>query len=254
LRQTAPVDEQAVARAADVSRGMPDQRLFAGPTGLGETVPSDGGYVVGIDQGVTILQRVYDTGNILSRVKRIPISTGANGIKLPAIDETSRADGSRFGGVQGYWMEEAGTITATKPTIRQNSLTLHKVAGIVYVTDELLQDAAALEAWIMEYLPQELVFKIEDAIVNGDGVGKPLGWRTSNAVVSVAKNTGQAAATFDYTNNAQGGRTPNTPAPYVLVASGTNQAQSILLTGTITQVNVLTIPVSPATEFNFSNP
>jgi hypothetical protein len=66
--------------------------------------------------------------------------------------------------------------------------------------------------------------------------------------------TGPISATYDYTNNAQGGRTPNTPAPYVLVASGTNQAQSILLTGTITQVNVLTIPVSPATEFNFSNP
>ena len=190
---------QAVA-AAGSGHAMPDRRLLAGPTGLGETVASDGGFVVGVDQGRTIMQRVYDVGNILGRVKRLPITTDANGTKLPAIDETSRADGSRFGGIQAYWVEEAGTLTASKPKLRINELTLKKVGALVYVTEELLRDAGQLEAWIMQHLPQELVFKIEDAIVNGDGVGKPLGWKNSNAVVSVAKEAAQAATTFIYKN------------------------------------------------------
>ena len=190
---------QAVAEAGS-SRGAPDHRLLAGPTGLGETVASDGGFIVGVDQGRTIMERVYDVGNILGRVTRIPITTDANGTKLPAIDETSRVDGSRFGGIRGYWVEEAGSITASAPKLRVNSLTLKKVAALVYVTDEMLQDAGQLQAWIMQHLPDELVFKIEDAIVNGDGVGKPLGWKNSDAVVSVAKESGQAATTFVYKN------------------------------------------------------
>lgn len=64
--------------------------------------------------------------------------------------------------------------------------------------------------------------------------------------------SGNIEATYDYTNNNQGGRTPDTDAPYVLVASGTDLAQSILLTGTITKVNSISIPVAPATEFNYS--
>jgi hypothetical protein len=62
---------------------------------------------------------------------------------------------------------------------------------------------------------------------------------------------GNIQATYDYTNNAQGGRTPDTDAPFTLVAYGTNLAQALLLTGTITKVNALTIQVSPPTEFNY---
>lgn len=186
--------------AAGKGNVMPDPRLLAGPTGLGETVAADGGFAVGTDYATGIMEKVYDTGQILGKVKRIPVSSGANSMKLPAIDESSRADGSRSGGVRAYWLEEAGALTASQPKIRQNSLTLKKVGALVYLTDELMQDAPALEAWVMQNLPGELVFKIEDAIVNGDGSGKPLGWNSGDAAISVSKETGQAAATFTYAN------------------------------------------------------
>jgi len=193
-------DKLRAVCAAAKGNVMPDQRLFAGPTGLGETVASDGGFAVGTDYGTSIMQRVYDTGSILSRVKRLTVSNGANSLKLPAIDESSRADGSRSGGIRGYWLEEAGTLTASQPKIRQNSYTLKKVGALVYVTDELLADASLLESWVNQNLPTELTFKIEDAIVNGDGVGKPLGWNVGDATVSVSKETGQAASTFTFAN------------------------------------------------------
>ena len=37
------------------------------------------------------------------------MSADANGVVLNAVDETSRATGSRWGGVQGYRIAEAGT-------------------------------------------------------------------------------------------------------------------------------------------------
>lgn len=86
-------------------------------------------------------------------------------------------------------------------------------------------------------------FDTNDAIIIDDSVAVDMDFTTIS---------GDIQATYDYTNNAQGGRTPDTDAPYVLVASGTDLAQSILLTGTITKVNSISIPVAPATEFNYS--
>ena len=74
-------------------------------------------------------------------------------------------------------------------------LKLYKLIGLVYATDELLADASALEGWIMQNLPEELSFTAENAIINGTGAGQPLGILNAGSLVSVAKETGQAATT-----------------------------------------------------------
>lgn len=65
---------------------------------------------------------------------------------------------------------------------------------------------------------------------------------------------GDIETTFDYTNNAQGGRTPNTNAAITVVALGDSQAQHILTTALITRVNSLVVAVGNALERNYSNP
>jgi len=80
-------------------------------------------------------------------------------------------------------------------------LNLNKVAGLAYATDELLDDAPALEAIITEALTNEIQFLVEDAIISGDGVGKPLGILNSGAVVTQAQAGGQTA-TFTVANAA----------------------------------------------------
>lgn len=165
-------------------------------SGLSEQVPADGGVLVGTDRGQTLMERVYNTGDLLRRVAMMPISGNSNGMSLPGVDETSRADGSRLGGVQAYWAAEADEKTKSKPKFRTVDLKLNKVIGLVYATDELLQDDAALESWIMARLPDELRFKVEDAIINGTGVGMPQGILACNALVQVGKETGQLADTI----------------------------------------------------------
>lgn len=169
----------------------PDRRLLPlkAATGMGENVPADGGYLVSPTIAGGILERMYKGGEILSRCTRTPIGPNSNGMIFNGIDETSRVDGSRYGGLLGYWMAEGSTKTASAPKFRQVELKLHKVAALAYATDELLADATALESWLTRTVPEELRFRVEDAIYNGDGVGKPLGIMSSNVVITQDRDT-----------------------------------------------------------------
>ena len=193
----------AIAGMANDTVGNTDRRLlgtWAAATGAGEAVPADGGFLVQQDFNTSLLNMMHEMGALLGRVNRIPIGANSNGIKLPAVDETSRVDGSRWGGVQAYWADEADTVTATKPKFRLMDLTLNKLMALGYVTDELLQDSAALGAVMTQAFTEELTFKAENAIINGTGAGQPLGILNSGAVVEVAKDSGQAAQTITTTN------------------------------------------------------
>ncbi|MCR4436634.1 MAG: phage major capsid protein [Clostridiales bacterium] len=181
----------AVYRAA-APDGRIDPRLTTrAASGLSESVPSDGGFLVQQDFVTELLKRTYETGILASRVSRIPLSTNANGLKINGVDETSRANGARWGGIQTYWENEADQLIASKPKFRVMDLSLKKLTGLCYATDELLQDAAALESVLRQGFAEEFGFKIDDAILAGTGTGQPLGILNSDALVKVPKESGQ---------------------------------------------------------------
>lgn len=178
---------QAV-KIATLYPNQEDQRLKATKAnGINEFTPADGGYLVSPQFAAGIVERMYSTGEILSRVASDPVS--GNSMIYNAVDETSRAAGSRWGGIQGYWMAEAGTKTTSKPAFRQVELKLKKVAALCYATDEQLEDTANLDAWINRTVPMELKFQVENAYYRGDGVGKPLGMLASPALITYARDT-----------------------------------------------------------------
>lgn len=182
----------AVYRSA-APGGKVDARLSTrAASGLNESNPSDGGFLVQHDFVAALLKRTYETGILASKVKKIPISNNANGLKINSVDEDSRANGSRWGGVQTYWENEADQLAGSKPKFKQMDLSLKKLTGLCYATDELLQDASALEAVIKEAFAEEFGFKIDDAILNGSGAGQPLGVLNSASLVTVAKEATQS--------------------------------------------------------------
>lgn len=185
----------AAVMMAGIPGGRIDPRLFNAASGLSETVPSDGGFLVQTDFTNELLKQVYQTGILAQRCRRIQISGTANSIKINGIDETSRAS-TRSGGVVGYWKDEAAQKTASKPKFRQIELNLKKLIGLCYATDELLADATALESVIRQSFVSEFGFLIDDAIVNGTGAGQPLGILNAGCLVSVSKESGQKAATI----------------------------------------------------------
>ena len=185
-------EQLMAAYRAAMPGGKIDERLTTrAASGLNESNPSDGGFLVQTDFVAELLKRTYDTGVLAKLVKKIPISNNANSLKINAVDETSRANGSRFGGVQTYWEGEADEIAGSKPKFRVLTLDLKKLTGLCYATDELLQDTTALENVIREAFAEEFGFKIDDAIIRGTGAGEPLGILNSQALVTVAKETNQ---------------------------------------------------------------
>ena len=174
--------------------------MFNAATGLQEGIPSDGGFLIQPEFSAELLKRAYETGQVAGKCRRIPIGANANGLKINGIDETSRATGSRWGGVRAYWIGEADDKTASKPKFRQIELSLKKLIGLCYATDELLQDATALESVMNQAFAEEFGFMLDDACVNGSGAGQPLGIMNSLCIVTVAKEAAQAADTVLYEN------------------------------------------------------
>ncbi len=186
---------------ADKPGGEVDQRLNTkAASGLGEGASSDGGFLIQDDFVSELLSRTYETGVIAARCRRIPISSNSNALKINALAESSRANGSRWGGIEAFWSGEAEEYTATKPKFRQMRLELGKLTGLCYATEELLDDAAALEAVIGLAFSEEFAFKIDDAIINGLGSDQPLGVMNSDCLITVAAETGQAAKTIQFEN------------------------------------------------------
>ena len=191
---------KAIYDAANPDNGAVDRRLYAKASGLSEGVPADGGFLLRPQYEAELLKRTYEMGQVMNRCRKFSVGAGANSLSINAVAESSRADGSRWGGVRAYWMAEAGEKTASKPTFEQVNLQLRKLGALCYATDEALADAAQLESTIMYAFPEEMSFKLEDAIINGVGGTQPVGIKGANCTVSVAKETGQAAATVTKEN------------------------------------------------------
>lgn len=157
-------------------------------------VGAEGGFLVAPEYSKELIKIAHETGIVAKDCRHLPIA--GNRIILNALKETSRANGSRWGGLLAYWVSEAGAATATKPAFRQIDLKLNKLMGIHYSTEELLEDTVALEALVKQGFGEEFAFLIDDAIIDGSGAGKPRGILSCDACIEVAKESGQDAATF----------------------------------------------------------
>lgn len=194
-------DRKSDRVVSDRLRIMNDERKAAiKASGSNETVPSEGGWLLQVDHENEFLRLQYDSAVLSSRCSKRSLGAGFNGTTVYGRDETSRANGSRWGGVLGYRLGEGGTLTATKPQFRRIELKLKKYGVAAYATDELLQDTNLLEQEIMDSAPKEMAFMTDDDIMNGGGVSGPLGYLSSSALITVAAEAGQAAATIVFQN------------------------------------------------------
>jgi HK97 family phage major capsid protein len=185
----------AVAQAG-IPGGQTDPRLFRGAlSGVGETIPADGGFLVQQEYSNELVRDIYQTSLLAARCRKVQIGGNANSLVLNAFDETSRAS-TRFGGVLSRWTGEAAEMIASKPKFRQLTLSLKKLIGLCYASDEILADVTALEQIIRAAFVSEFGFQLDDVIINGTGAGQPLGILTSGSLVTVGKETGQRAATI----------------------------------------------------------
>lgn len=190
---------KAVHRA-DRGRGVDERLVGAAAQGYNESVPSEGGWLVEKDVSNALLRRTFEVARIANRARRIPLSANSNGIKIPALKDDSRATGSRWGGIRAYWTPEAGDYTKSRAELRSMKLELKKLTGLMYATDEMMQDAPAMAAIMGQAFPDEFAFMLDDAMFEGVGTDQPLGFMKAGCKVTVPAEAGQTASSIVFEN------------------------------------------------------
>jgi HK97 family phage major capsid protein len=177
--------------------GTVDPRLISNaPTTYGqEGVGADGGFAVPPDFRANIIEKVMGETSLLSRTDQW--ITTSNAVTVP-VDETTPWQSS--GGIQAYWESEGGQKTQSKPALKGVQVKANKIICLVPLTDELLEDAPSMFNYVNRKAPVKIDFKINDAIINGSGVGQPLGILQSAGTVTVEAESGQAPDTVTYGN------------------------------------------------------
>lgn len=190
---------QAVHRVATSRGNNFDPRLRSAALGANESVDSEGGFLVRPEFAPGIWQRTYEAAQLAPRCFDQPM-TATNRLVINAVDEDSRANGSRYGGVQTFWLGEAQQPNSFSVNFRQMEFIAKKLISLTYATDEQLVDAPAWAAYVDKVVPLELAYNLDDVIANGSGAGQPLGYTTSGALLTLTRTTANEVNSPDIFN------------------------------------------------------
>ena len=128
-----------------------------------EGVAEDGGYLVPEEYDERLIKKLSEE-NIIRKLGTRITTAGTHKINIAATTPAAA------------WIDEGGALTFGDATFAQINLDAHKLHVAVKVTEELLYDSAfPLENYIVDEFGKALANAEEDAFLNGNGTGKPLG-------------------------------------------------------------------------------
>lgn len=174
-----------------------DSRLRIGAaatTYSNENVGADGGFMVPPGFSSQVLTDSLTDDALLPLTSSDPIS--GNSMAYPADEDAPWGTA----GISANWEGEGDAAAQSKVALKLKNLRLRKLMVLAPVTDELMADTSALDSYLGEKGAQKIRWKINDALVNGDGAGKPVGVVGHAGTVSVAKEGSQTAATINIEN------------------------------------------------------
>lgn len=148
---------------------------------------SEGGYLVP-DEFERILVEALEEENIMRALANV-ITTSSGDKKIPVVATKGTAS----------WVDEEGLIPESDDTFGQVSIGAYKVATMIKVSEELLNDSAfSLEKYIAKEFARRIGAKEEEAFLTGNGNGKPTGIFNSTGGAEVGVTTASSTAiTFD---------------------------------------------------------
>lgn len=162
-------------------------------------VPSEGGFLVPEQTRSDIMTRALEVATV--RPQAIVVSMPGSKFKWPAVDFTTEV-GEVFGGIAMSWLDEGQSFPASSGTFATVDLNAHKLGGYASIPNDILRHAPALEQWVRTNMPKAIGHFEDIGFMSGDGAKKPLGGlhSTNPALITVSKETGQAADTITWVN------------------------------------------------------
>ena len=149
---------------------------------LSEGVDANGGYLVPEEYDNRLIE-VLNEENIMRRLGTRITTSGEHKINI-AVSTPAAA-----------WIEEGEQLTFGDATFDQIIMDAHKLHVAVKVTEELLYDNKfGLENYILKKFGSALANAEEDAFLNGDGSGKPLGLLAAEGGAEIGVTAASATA------------------------------------------------------------
>jgi HK97 family phage major capsid protein len=163
-------------------------------------VPSDGGMFLQGETATELMTNGFNNSEILPKTASRTLGAGSQFVEINGIDETSRVNGSRGGGVRVYTNKELGEFTASKTKFNKIRIEPSKLTGLYNASGEMIRNVTFLGQEMRQLFGEEFAFKCQDLAIRGSGAGEALGILSAGCIVSVSKETGQAAKTINTTN------------------------------------------------------
>lgn len=147
---------------------------------------SEGGYLVPDEFEATLVQALQEE-NIFRTLAKV-ITTSSGDRKIPVVASKGTAS----------WVDEEAPIPETDDAFGQVSIAAYKLATMIKVSDELLNDSVFdLQAYIAGEFGRRIGAKEEEAFFIGDGTGKPTGIFAVTGGAEAGATTAGASIAFD---------------------------------------------------------
>ena len=125
---------------------------------------SEGGYLVPDEFERTLIEGLQEE-NIFRQLAKV-ITTSSGDRKIPVVASKGIAS----------WVDEEGAVPESDDAFTQVSIGAYKLATMIKVSQELIQDNVFnLESYIAKEFARRIGAAEEEAFLNGNGVGRPIG-------------------------------------------------------------------------------
>ena len=164
-------------------KAMKSKNAFEVHNALQVGTDTEGGYLVPDEFERTLIEALEEE-NIFRQLATI-INTSSGDRKIPVVATKGSAS----------WVDEEGAIPEADDAFGQVSIGAYKLATIIKVSEELINDSAFnLEQYIAKEFGRRIGVKEEEAFFVGDGTGKPTGIFNATGGAGVGVTTASATA------------------------------------------------------------
>lgn len=188
---TQPGGETKTGRATDEYKrafwnSMRNKNSYEIQNALSIGTDSEGGYLVPDEYEKKLVEALED--EVFFRSLATVIKTSSGDRKIPIV--TSKGEAA--------WIDEGGQFPESDDSFGQTSIGAHKLATMIKVSDELLNDSVFnIEQYISKEFGRRIGTKEEEAFFIGDGTGKPIGIFNKTGGADVGVTAATTSITFD---------------------------------------------------------
>lgn len=183
--------ETKTGRATDEYRrafwdNMRNRHSYEIQNALSIGTDSEGGYLCPEEYEKKLVEALED--EVFFRSLATVIRTSSGDRKIPIV--TSKGEAA--------WIDEGGQFPESDDSFGQTSIGAHKLATMIKVSDELLNDSVFnIEQYISKEFGRRIGTKEEEAFFVGDGTGKPIGIFNKTGGAETGVTAATTGITFD---------------------------------------------------------